>query len=442
MRQAELIQSLQGLHKKYEAHKADMRSLAPSVNLDLSQPCIILGGRNGAGKSRILRAISEEQDVNGVLIDLHRLIEHVLIILRSRDDFEAMLEEYAPIDISRDDLAAVDLIVGRQYESVQWYALELEPSELAIDSTFVWNGDQSLIPYFIATFRSTTYTSLGMGLGEFSIHFLLWILNQYRDEQNVTLLLDEPDAYLPPIGVSNLLYHIVRICLKRNWKVVLSTHSEEMIRLARDLNSFILLRIEENGLTNAIHSSDNPRIGDSLLSPSGLQRLFFCEDESAYHLIRAILKTENLNYSRETNVVWGDGDGYMRKLHELMPKPPIHDIEVAFVFDGDQRKRPPLSTGNEQWPAKFLPTDDDPDSLFKTLADRPDELSAALGTSPAQLREHLDTLAGQDPHDWVNNLGEIFGRAHTFASLATLWCALNPDQVSSALNDLIGARSA
>lgn len=421
--------------KRARAHKEpDVRALSDGISVDLSQPCLVLGGRNGAGKTRVLRSIAGLNDVDGILIDLYHLAEQALIILRSRVDFDVMAEEYTPLSLNDDTTSAVSQIVGREYDLVEWYSFEVEPSDPDVAERFCWSGEQSLIPYFRVARQGLDYTSRDMGLGEFCVHFLFWILEQYREEKSATLLLDEPDAYLPSVGVSTLLQHILRICLSRNWNVVLTTHSEEMIRQAREHDAFMLLRLE-SGTPQAIHCKDDPTAGNTLLASPPIQLLLFCEDESACALTRALLVVADQELSEGTSVVWGDGDGYLVTLRRSMPRPPDPDLEFAFVFDGDQRSAVATSTP-PQWPAVFLPTGDDPDDLFKSLASDVDELAGALGTPRHQLVEILDALEGEDGHDWVNRLADRYGRQLVLIRLANLWARLHPAEATAFLESI------
>ena len=149
--------------------------------LDLGTPCTVLGGRNGAGKSRLLRRLDAHLGEKALLIDLHHLSEQALILLRSRDDFEAMSEEVDSLGPSGDRLTDLEKIVGRKYDELEWFALEVEPDDEVIAKRFSWVGDQPVIPYFRASYRGHEYTSREMGLGEFSVHFLFWILDHFRD---------------------------------------------------------------------------------------------------------------------------------------------------------------------------------------------------------------------------------------------------------------------
>lgn len=409
-----------------------------NVTLDVSSPCIVLGGRNGAGKSRFLRALQAQLGEGALYIDLHHLCEQALIVLRSRDDFHEMKDEFdvlGPDDERRGD---VERIIGREYESIDWYALEIEPSDSGAADRFRWGGEQPLLPFFSAQYRGLEYTSRDMGLGEFSVHFLFWILEQYRETKDVVVLLDEPDAFLPPVGVASLLTRLLRICRDRNWSLVLSTHSAEMIDLALAEQAFVLLRSEEDGTTSSVHSIDDPTAADRLLARPPVRHIVFVEDESAWHLSRALIEALDIRLANSTLIVWGNGAGYLTELQTHLPRPPRPEIRFVVLFDGDQRQQVTPASGN-RWPALFLPTEQDPDELFKSNRTDVQGLASRLNTAASGLKTFLDSIEGQDPHDWVNDFGQEYGRPNVLRTLAELWIERNPAIVGAYLKELRAA---
>jgi hypothetical protein len=369
-------------------------------------------------------------DVETALVDLHHLAEQALAVLRSRVDFDDMADEYTPVNLSDETKSTINFIVGREYDHFEWFALEIEPENQDVVERFKWGGEQPLVPYFRVRYAGIEYTSRDMGLGEFCVHFLFWILEQYRESETLLLLLDEPDAFLPPVGVAKLLERLMKVCLDRNWRAIISTHSEEMIRQAQENEAFVLLRLEQDGRTRATHCSEDPQAGYTLLTQPSVRLLVFCEDESASILLRAILDSNDFQLSKEVSIVWGGGNGYMINLRRSMPRPPRPDVSIAFMFDGDQRGDTKESS-ERQWPALFLPTSDDPDSLFVSLRTESVRLARRLGVSVSRLQEMLGFLEGEDPHDWVNALCKEFGRQSTLAHLALLWCELHPEDAQT-----------
>ena len=410
-------------------------------SIDLAKPCIVLGGRNGAGKSRLLRRLEEEVGAKAILVDLHHLVEQALIVLRSRDDFDAMSEEVDALGPSEDRRRDVQKIIGRAYEEISWFALEVEPDDESVAKRFSWTGEQPLIPYFRAVYRGQPYTSKEMGLGEFSVHFLFWILEHVRDDKNLVILLDEPDAYLPPVGVQSLLARLLNLCLTRNWSVVISTHSEEMIALALEHESFTLLEVDDTGKTKASHSSDDPMVALTLLSRPPVDRVAFAEDESACALARGLLESIDPLQARRTAFLWGGGgDGYLKQLHAHLPKPPKPDLRFTYVFDGDQRGTVD-ETEPGRWDGVFLPTEEDPDTLMQSLSGEVALLAGRLLTTEDRLRLFLASIEGEDSHDWVNRLGEEYGRLLVLRALPALWAELHREAAESFVSDLRAAWS-
>ncbi|WP_147301836.1 hypothetical protein [Microbacterium sp. AG157] len=431
MRRADELRVWRDLQAAHANATPNLFSIGPASVIDLSRPCTVLGGRNGSGKSRLLRSIAASLGEAALYLDLHHLCEQALMVLRSLNNLAEMKDELGLIGPDDKRLDDVRRVVGRDYESVEWYALDVGPEGQEIAAKFRWGrdpDDDPLTPYFTVSYAGITYDALEMGLGEFSVHFLLWILEQFKDHKDLTLLLDEPDAYLPPVGVEGLLSRLLAICQKRGWRMLISTHSEEMIASAVDHDGFLLLRMGESGSTDAYHSEDDPTIADTLLARPPIERVLFVEDESAWYLCRALLDQGDRSLSKSTSLVWGGGNGFMTPLRTSLPRPPKAELAFAVVPDGDQRGKMSDRPIDGQWPLHFLPDTGDPDELFRTLKDDPVALAEALHVDSAELQRKLDELEGEDAHDWVNRLGDVYGRPHVLTVLAACWAQAHPDE--------------
>jgi hypothetical protein len=134
-------------------------------------------------------------------------------------------------------------------------------------------------------------------------------------------------------------------------------------------------------------------------------------------------------------VVWGNGSGYMTELQDHFPKPPKSEIGYAFLFDGDKRLEVQPSREN-RWPALFLPTELDPDDLFRSLRRSVSALAGRLNVPEAELARFLDTLEALNAHDWVNDLGARYGRVRVLRILAELWVESNEELVEAFLAEL------
>lgn len=426
MRQAKEEATWEALRKSRAGRAAEIVD-ADGIEIDLSNPCLVIAGRNGTGKSRLLRSLSQHLEEKAVLVDLHALCEKALDVLRSRDDLKEMKNEYERFGPDPERRSDIERIVGRDYADVDWFALELESTDPELENRFRWIGDEepSLVPYFEASYRGIDYAAQDMGLGEFSVHFLFWIIEQYRDASELTLLLDEPDAYLPPTASTALLARLQSICLKRGWSLVVSTHSPDVIESASNVSSLAVLSIEADGKFSAVHVSEDSTVADTLLNPPPVRYEVFVEDESAYYLAHALVGKLGRRAAQEISIVWSRGQGYMVMLQSHLPVPPKPAVRHIYLFDGDQRSKVKVST-SVQWPVIFLPSESDPDLLLKISAD-PHALSCRLGNSVEEITREIQAREGIDPHDWINELAERFGRPRFLAAIAEIWVEQNQE---------------
>ncbi|WP_313278049.1 ATP-dependent nuclease [Timonella senegalensis] len=414
-------------------------SVENEFTIDLNSPCTVLGGKNGSGKSRSLRKILESGEPNIAYIDLHRLCEHALLVLRNLTEIDEMKEELGEFGPDSDRLSDVNRVIGKDYEKVSWYSLDIGPSDESVASSFLWGGSPEsgpITPYFIVRQYGMEYDALQMGMGEFSVHFLFWILEQYKDQEELLLLLDEPDAYLPPVGIRSLLDRLLALCRKRGWRMVISSHSEEIISTAVENDSFILLRRKVDGQVESLHSKEDRSIADLILSRPQIERVLFVEDESALHLCRALLKLADPSLLRKTVLVWGDGHGYLTAIQKKIPRSQKPAIRFAMVPDGDQRDKISPKLAPKNWPMVFLPTQQDPDDLFRTLKSDPRLLSESLQVDVSELERKLDSLEGVDSHDWVTSLGNEYGRENVLSALARSWTSMNAAHASEFVREL------
>lgn len=446
----------------------NFRSVSPEpisvegVSVDLASPCTVLGGRNGTGKSRVLRALNSKLGSRSIYIDLHAICEQTLDILRSRTDVEDLKDEVEAMPLTVDQIDDMHRIINREYDRFDWYGLDVVPGDQSVAERFSWGGEQPTVPYFEASYRGINYNSRSMGLGELSVHLLFWILQQHEQTEELVLLIDEPDAYLPPLAASVLLARLLKVIKgkKRKWRLVISTHSADIISAAVTHDSFLFLEVGQDGVLEATPSRDDPHIGDLLLARPEIRHVVFVEDESAFHLARALILGMDRRVSGSISLVWGNGYGYMRGLQKHLPQAHHQEIGYVLVFDGDQRPalsapatrdgtgedapRGEAAAGNQDseaapWQAVYLPTEADPDKLFKTLASSRQLLAERLGRSTTELNRVLSTLEGKDAHDWVNGVATGIDRPHTLAVLAALWVELHPTE-SSAFRDALLAK--
>ena len=53
----------------------------------------------------------------------------------------------------------------------------------------------------------------------------------------------------------------------------------------------------------------------------------------------------------------------------------------------------------------------------------------------------MASIEGSDPHDWVNRLGDEYGRPQVLQALPAVWAELNPEAASAFVTELQAAWS-
>lgn len=423
--------------KRRQAGLPSRQLTLPGIGaVDLDGPCTVIGGGNGVGKSRVLRAMAEGIGASALYLDMHRLCEVALAITRKRDDLDDMAMETGPLAMPAARRADVQRVLRREYDQVDWYALEFGPPDEDEPLGFPWVEDQTYMPYFKAVYRGVDFGSSEMGLGEFSVHFLFWILEMCKERKDVVLILDEPDAYLPPIGVASLLHRLIALCADRGWSLVLSTHSGEIIEESASHGAFLLVEVDSGGVSTAQRCDARSPALDSVILRRPVRRVVFVEDESACYFASALLEAGDRRAWTETEFVWGSGNGDLTRLARHLPRRADSEILFAVAFDGDQRNGGGGGPASK-WPVLYLPTDEDPDALLMALRADLDTLAEALGAPGIEVARALAGLEGFDKHDWVNGLGVKFGRARVLAALTRLWAARNANDVSDFTRSLL-----
>ncbi|MGH3722406.1 MAG: hypothetical protein ACRDRI_26940 [Pseudonocardiaceae bacterium] len=240
------------------------------------------------------------------------------------------------MSIDKEMCKSLGRVVGRDYGTVEWYGLELEPTYEGFPG-WPTSGNQFLIPHFRVGHDGAGYGSLHMGLGEFSVHLLFWILWQFRDSPGKIILLDESDAYLPPGTRMRFLVLILTLARKYERQLVMTSHSEALISAADEHGALVVLS-RQGGIAHRYHSSERGfAIVKELIAPTSVDLILFCEDESAAVLVQALLNKHSPDFLEAVAVIWKDGDGYLRKLAQHLPRTDASPVRFTLVFDGDQR---------------------------------------------------------------------------------------------------------
>jgi hypothetical protein len=395
--------------------------------VELQTPVTVFAGLNGVGKSRLLGLLDASIGSEARLISLHDLCGWIKRMLEARPDLAEVTEEASPLDLDEETEAAIRAIVRRDYDEVLWYAAEFS------DSPFEHIVGDTVAPYFVVSEGDARYAMDEMGLGELAAHVLLWVLYYLRDQEDVVLLLDEPDAFFPPSSRESLIDYLGVMAVRKKYTFAITTHSRELID--RGLAHERVLSYIERGPEGIRFLADPPTVKEvvraALYPENDLKVVGWVEDEAGRALAQALLEAIDRSVLARTKLYWVRGEGDLREIRKRFLKPPVRpgDLEFMFLADGDQDAVP---EDPSLWPAPLLPGGKSPDDLFKRHAAADLVALADLLSVPEPvLTSIVQANAGQDPHDFTEALlgASPLDRGQGLRALAQASIAASPDLV-------------
>lgn len=398
------------------------------VSIKLGSGITALCGPNGAGKTSLLRALQLPLDPGTKFQDAVKieaasaqvtlelsvdrkqhtalwphtttpcnLVEVIWIdagsfasVLRQRiqefggvDDQLAGLE---PKEASAADLDELQYVVGRRYSAVKIYEVDL--------------GQEEPTPYFVCTSNGVSYGLEQMGQGELSAHLLLWALQ--HAQPRALVLLEEPETFLAPRAQAALLNVLAQVSNRRELSIVLSTHSEAILRRL-PIERVRLVTRSVNGVQVEMVTSRSVYLS-TLGVPVAPRSVVLVEDEVALVVARELVALCHFDALSELAFeVVRDGES---GICEILKRWPNGAQRVVGLFDGDQRetmRNRPL--GDSLCGYTFLPGIDPPEILLQRIVEaHPDAVANRLTIPHDRVRRALAIVEGMDLHDWIHDL--------------------------------------
>ncbi len=321
---------------------------------------------------------------------------------------DEFLESYEPRIATAADLSVLRYILGKQYDSVEVFEV----------ADF---DDADPIPFFRVKCRGASYTSLSMGLGELSVHLLLWQLG--RAAPLSVVLLEEPETFVAPFSQEALLNVIARASAEKKLWTIFTTHSPSLLN--RVPLEHIRL-VTSDGSTATIQT---PRkrsdLLDALRVPVPVHGILFVEDAAAKEFLRRTIEHASFEWGREYEICEAGGaDGVLRILQTISPR--SEGLRFVGVLDGDQRER----HFEAKWPCLFLPGNSAPESMLRDCVEsNPDLLATTLGRLASDVRVALSGASHLDEHDWMHELSRMLGLsvAQLHFALFSVWSSFEPN---------------
>jgi ABC-type iron transport system FetAB ATPase subunit len=321
----------------------------------------------------------------------------VMKCLREAPDLEELVEASGFRDVDPD---LYTFAVGREYS-------EVRVSEVEIGS--------GIAPYFEVDCQGVKYSSQDMGLGEFAIFHLIWLLEYVP--KSALVLIEEPEAIISPRSQVAVADIIAKFTDEKRLFTVFTTHSPQV--LSRVPVSAMRILVRHGSSCELIAANGR----DAYCAVLGITRpptgIVFVEDLAAQHMVQAAIREFAPSLLTRLSVVRLSGDSTV--LSTLAGIPRLgHPMNFVGLLDGDSADKGFMSN----WPLHYLPGNRPPDlhMLDATLSDL-ETFSHCLGMDIGAVRLHVSSLAGFDPHDWPHEYARSSGAnlQSVFEAMGTCW---------------------
>ncbi|MHA6287306.1 ATP-dependent nuclease [Maricaulis sp. CAU 1757] len=388
--------------------------------LALDTRLTILAGTNGAGKTSLLRAIWAGLAGENAVVDIFSggtvevdirmgadlVSNRAVLSSGSVDSFEGEVANCIHIDgaassrasreafreftsfdeitngvasykLSDPELSEVGYILGRHYDSVDLYEVEIEPGRFE--------------PFFQAKYGEDLYDSRTMGAGELSALYIWWSLKEIP--KSAIVLIEEPEVFLSHSSQQNLSDYLATRCKDRNWNMVICTHSGALIQRAPD--SCIKVISRNSTGVEAFEQPFSPVLLEKFGVVSELKGIIVVEDDIAHQLCKKILYRFAPDIRKNIDITFGvRGESEIRKLMLLVENLNSRILFIG-VLDGDIEV-------DETEGVLSLPGGSFERDIMGIAESRPEEFRQAIEIE--DLTAVLSAMEGHDPHDWFNRL--------------------------------------
>ncbi|MFD2648245.1 AAA family ATPase [Devosia albogilva] len=304
-------------------------------------------------------------------------------------DIDVLKEGVGRGSLDGETVSALSLICRRVYSSVGFYEIEV---------------GESIVPLFEVTVGELTYDSTTMATGELSTFYLAWALQ--RAESYGVLILEEPEAFLPPVSHRAIFGLIAKAALQKHLGIVLSTHAATV---ASELESTNLIAIRKH--ENLARISGNDETKAKVLSYLGLTPsrtiVALVEDEVGQEIFLHLFRQAELpGLVNLEVVVEPDGAGAIGKRLDFVPA--IKSALFLGVLDGDMKQE--ASSWETPHEIVFLPFSRPIETeLLETMRRNVPEIAARVGVSEDSLSNGLSDTEGGNYHDAFKQVAGAIG---------------------------------
>lgn len=262
------------------------------------------------------------------------------------------------------------------------------------------------------------YSSLSMGSGEQRVIKILSVL-QHAEAYSLVLI-DEIDLLLHISALRRLIEKVYAIACDRHIQIVFTTHSLEMINLARYVKIQYIHSLGEEK-ASSVFSSITPELVFSMTGYAEKPLRIFVEDSLAKYIIKELVRKKNMLSYVDVVVYGAVENAFTLAASFVIQNEPLE--KKLIVLDGDKYRLPEQRM--EQIKKKLTGTEEDADQKRTSALSMITDFSLPEHTSPEAFLHNTiircfpheseiytaayEIRAVADSHDWIDDICNRLG---------------------------------
>lgn len=333
----------------------------------------------------------EKTGVNSTWFEPTKEIPHILKVINETEHLDEMIESIEPDILGDNNLYDLSYIINKSYSEIMIYEID----------NF---AGYDVLPYFKVISNGISYTSELMGLGEYSLFHLYWLINHM--EKLSILLIEEPECFIYPRSQQYLMNLLAKISSKKKIWCLLTTHSPQVLKKIHFSNINIISSGNPTSvLINATDPIDYISILDDSVSKEGI---IFVEDYAAKLFLSNIVAKFDQNLLKRFSIAMCGSHSDIERLLKGFPDEG-HWLKVIGIVDGGLKKE--YKDFNSKWNIMSLPGGDPPDKILTDcLRNNSANISESMEIDLNKLNLGIGTVAGAEYHDFVSALAQQISR--------------------------------
>lgn len=431
----------------------DAKGVSDKFCLELNNGISVLCGKNGVGKSTILKSIyscikktslsnnrldisdinillmknnSEAENIDNAVVNyLEPSVEcnKIIRFLNDSDNINDFIEGIEPNGFlgKKENIAIIGNIIGRVYSKIEVYEVE---GALADDYTF---------PFIKVTLPDgVEYSCIEMGAGEYLCMYIFWFINWI--DKNSILLIDEIENCISVYSQEYLMDYLAHVSSRRGIWILLSSHSETILSKVGIRNARLISNISNVGI-DVVSPKHERKYFTALGIKPRKKGVFIVEDKFSYMFLKGILNRAASDIAYDYHIVsFQDGESDIEKVVKHFNPHKKIDFNLLAVFDADMRDKIAKLIGKDI-PVVSLPSIDglNPEQeLWNVLSNAVDKIATLLGSKSDDLLQYHEQCGSLDHHDRFMKLAEYLNvnEETLFNCIFSIWYSENINLVN------------